>query len=138
MEIRSIILSSSVIVSLFLSGCAGFGQVERVSDLSTDQLRQVHNIKVYDNDQGLKFKSLGQIKGLSCKGSAFSGNSMQEAAMIQLKIKAIKVNANAILYPTCSHDASVDWGNNCWDSWVCVGDAAWITPEGSTLETRQK
>jgi len=116
----------AVIVCLLLSGCAGLGQVERVSDLSMEQLRQVHNIRLYDNDKGLNYKPLGQIKGISCKGSAFSGDTKEEAAMTQLKIKAIKVNANAILYPTCSHDASVDWGNNCWESWVCVGEAAWV------------
>lgn len=115
-----------VCVSLLLSGCAGLGQIERLSDLSTDQLRQIHNVQLYDNDNNLKYKSLGQIKGLSCKGSYGSGDTKQEAAMMQLKIKAVKVNANAILYPTCSHDASVDWGNNCWESWVCVGEAAWL------------
>lgn len=108
---------------LFLSGCAGLGQIERVSDLSTEQLRQVQNIRLYDNDKGLNYRSLGKIKGISCKGSALSGNTKEDAAITQLKIKAMKVNANAILYPICSHDASVDWGNNCWESWVCVGEA---------------
>jgi hypothetical protein len=41
--------------------------------------------------------------------------------MMQLRIKAVKRNANAVLYPTCSHHTSVDWSNNCWESWVCVG-----------------
>jgi hypothetical protein len=109
---------------LLLSGCAGFGQIERVSDLSMAQLRQVHDIQLYDNDKGINYKSLGRIKGLSCKGSSHSGNVSEEAAMTQLKIKAIKLNANAILYPTCSQDSSVDWSNNCWESWVCVGEAA--------------
>lgn len=113
-----------IIVCLILSGCAGLGQIERVSDLSTDQLRQVHNIKLPENDTGLKYKSLGQIKGISCKGSKNSGDAKEEAAIMQLKIKAVKINANAILYSTCSHDASVDWSNNCWESWVCVGEAA--------------
>lgn len=112
-----------VLCSLLLSGCAGLGQIERVSDLSTQQLRQVNGVKLYDNEQGLKYTSLGKIKGLSCKGSALSGSTEKEAAMTQLKIKAVKAGANAVLYPTCSHDASVDWGNNCWESWVCVGEA---------------
>jgi hypothetical protein len=116
----------AVIVCLLLSGCAGLGQVERVSDLSMEQLRQVHNIRLYDNDKGLNYKSLGQIKGISRKGSAYSGDAKEEAAMMQIKIKAVKINANAILYLTCSHDASVDWSNNCWASWVCVGEAAWV------------
>jgi hypothetical protein len=114
------------ILTLVLTGCAGLGQVARVSDLSVEQLRQMHGIQIHESEKDLKYKSLGQIKGISCKGSAWSGNTMQEAAMTQLKIKATKINANAILYPTCSHDASVDWGNNCWESWVCVAEAAVI------------
>ena len=108
---------------LFISGCAGFGQIERVSDLTAEQLRQVHDIQLLENDKGIKYTSLGKVKGISCKGSWLSGNTNKEAAMTQLKIKAVKLNADAILYPTCSHDASVDWGNNCWESWVCVGEA---------------
>jgi len=114
----------AVIVCLLLSGCTGLGQIESVSDLSMEQLRQFHNIRFYDNDKGLNYKSLGQIKGISCLG--VSANAKEEDAMMQLKIKAIKVNANAILYPTCSHNASVDWSNNCGESWVCVGEAAWV------------
>ena len=109
---------------LVLSGCAGFGQVERIADLSAEQLRQIGNVQFYESDKNLDYKSLGKIKGISCKGSAFSGDTSKEAALMQLKIKAIKIGANAVLYPTCSHDASVDWSNNCWESRVCIGEAA--------------
>ncbi|SEL64857.1 RcsF lipoprotein [Nitrosovibrio tenuis] len=113
----------ALIVVLLLTGCAGLGQVERISDLSGEQLKQMRDIQLYDSDKGLNFRSHGRIKGLSCKGSGWSGYSREDSAMTQLKIKAVKVRANGILYPTCSHDASVDWGNNCWESWVCVGEA---------------
>mgnify|MGYP001478968277 CR=1 FL=1 len=113
----------AVLTAVLVSGCAGLGQIESVSDLSSQQLKQVNSIKLYENDAGLKYTSLGKIKGLSCKGSALSSTAEKEEAMMQLKIKAVKAGANAILYPTCSHDASVDWSNNCWDSWVCVGEA---------------
>ena len=109
---------------LIFSGCAGLGQVERISDLSAEHLRQISNVQFYETDKNLDYQSLGKIKGISCKGSANSGDTSKEAALMQLKIKAIKIGANAILYPTCSHDASVDWSNNCWESWVCIGEAA--------------
>ena len=111
---------------ILLSGCAGLGQVERVSDLSPQQLRDVNNIKLYESDQELKYTSIGRIKGLSCKGSAYSGSVDKEGAMMQLRIKAVKLSANGVLFPTCSHDSSVDWGNNCWESWVCIGEAVHV------------
>lgn len=107
-----------------LTGCAGFGQVERVDDLSLVQIRAMNEIQTIQNPADLGYSSKGKIKGISCKGSALSGNTSEEAAMTQLKIKAVKAGANAVLYPTCSQDASVDWGNNCWESWVCIGEAA--------------
>lgn len=117
----------SILISIvLLTGCAGFGQVERVDDLSLVQLRSMNEIKFIQNPDGINYNSQGKIKGISCKGSALSGNTSKEAAMTQLKIKAIKVGANAVLYPTCSQDASVDWSNNCWESWVCIGEAALI------------
>lgn len=112
------------LVLSFLTGCAGFGQVERVDDLSLAQIRAMNEIQMLQNPDGVNYSSKGKIKGISCKGSALSGNTSEEAAMTQLKIKAVKLGADAVLYPTCSQDASVDWGNNCWESWVCIGEAA--------------
>lgn len=111
---------------IFLSGCAGFGQLEDVSELSSEQLKALRSIETYEQDIIKPYETLGRIKGLSCKGSAFSGDTSQAAAMTQLKIKAVKLEANGILYPTCVLDNSVDWGNNCWESWVCVGDAVLV------------
>ncbi|OOF07960.1 hypothetical protein BZG82_15780 [Salinivibrio sp. PR5] len=114
------------LLALFLTGCAGFGQVERVDDLSLTQIKAMNEIEIIQNPSSLKYVSKGKIKGISCKGSAFSGDTSEQAAMTQLKIKAVQLGANAVLYPTCSQDASVDWGNNCWESWVCIGEAAFL------------
>jgi len=115
---------TTILISLgMLSGCAGLGQIESVDDLSIEQLKQVNEVKFITDPNGLKYISMGKIKGLSCPGSAFSGGISEEDAKTQLKIKAVKLNANAVLYPTCSHDPSVDWGNNCWESWICIGEA---------------
>ncbi|MCK0754122.1 hypothetical protein [Chromohalobacter japonicus] len=108
----------------FLTGCAGFGQVDNVDELSLSQARAMNEIQTINNPDSVKYFSKGKIKGISCKGSAFSGNTSKEAAMTQLKIKAVKMKADAISYPICSQDASVDWSNNCWESWVCIGEAA--------------
>ncbi|GKW48033.1 hypothetical protein NCCP2165_02480 [Halomonas sp. NCCP-2165] len=115
-----------VLVTALLGGCAGFGQIEQVEDLSPHQLRSLNSLELYESEselQGLSYTNIGRIKGLSCKGSAVSGSASREGAMTQLQIKAVLEEANGILFPTCSHDASVDWGNNCWESWVCVGEA---------------
>lgn len=112
-----------VVSLLSLSGCAGFGQIESVSTLSPQQLQNLSTLSISKTTPKRSYASLGTVKGLSCVGSAISGTAKEEAAMTQMKIKAIKLEADAVLYPTCAHDASVDWGNNCWESWVCAGEA---------------
>ena len=116
------ILISIILIFLF-SGCSGLGQIESISNLSISNLKNMNKIQLLKDAENIKYDSFGKIKGLSCKGSANSGSASKDGAMTQLKIKAIKLNANAILYTTCSHDASVDWSNNCWESWVCFGEA---------------
>ena len=117
---RTMALASAAVL---MSGCAGFGQVEPVADLSSDELKGVNKVAFYEDDKDLEYTTLGRVKGLSCKGSAISGSAQKDGAMMQLRIKTVKLGGNGVLYPTCSHDASVDWGNNCWESWVCVGEA---------------
>ena len=68
----------NIVVGLFLiliSGCAGFGQVERVSDLSVNQLKMLQDIQLYESVDDLNYVTLGKVEGLSCKGSAYSGNT---------------------------------------------------------------
>jgi len=115
-----------VLILVFLSGCAGLGQVESASSLSFDQVIAVEEIKFLDSPGELNIVSLGQIKGLSCKKQIFSPTPTEEDARAQLKIKAVKLYADAILYPTCSKTKGVDMSNNCFASWICTGEAVVI------------
>lgn len=128
-----------------LCGCAVVGDIsysaafrtsmEDASKLSTDDLRQLQQIQLYSSGTGLTYMSAGQVEGISCKLSAGlmwrwkpalsepNGNTPEEAAMMQLKIKALRAGGNAIVMPVCSHTEGLDLGNNCFDSWICVGEA---------------
>jgi len=65
---------TTILISLgTLSGCAGVGQIESVADLSIEQLKQVNEVKFITDPNGLRYISMGKVKGLSCPGSAFSG-----------------------------------------------------------------
>ena len=111
---------------LVLSGCPGLGQIENPTNLSAQQLKQFNEIQLYDSSDGIEYVSLGRIKGISCRDAATIGEPGEEAALNQLKIKAAKLNANAIFYPTCSYRNTPDLLNNCYDPWTCVGEAAQV------------
>jgi hypothetical protein len=134
-----------VLTCSLLCGCAALGDIaysaafrttiEDASKLSTDEFRQLQQIQLYTSGAGLAYTSTGQVKGISCKLSAGlawrwrpalsepNGKTPEEAAMVQLKIKALRAGGNAIASPVCSHNEGLDWANNCFESWICVGEA---------------
>ena len=136
-----------VLTCSLLGGCAFVGgiavdaiytaafrtKIEDASDLSPNELRQLEQIPLYNADTGLIYRPVGQVNGLSCYASVLlgwtpalselNGRTPQEAAIKQLRIQAMRAGANAVLNSTCLHYESIDWANNCWESWICVGDA---------------
>lgn len=115
--------------TLLISGCVGGrGQVEDITGLSSDVIERMFDIELIDDPGDLDYVSLGQLKGLSCKGQIGSPNPTEQDSIRQLKIKAARLYANAILNSTCIYSAP-DVENNCWKSWVCTGEAIDINSE---------
>ena len=55
-----------------------------------------------------------------------NGKTPEEAARTQLLLKAMQKGANAVAAPRCTHKDGIDWGNNCFESWLCTGQAVWV------------
>jgi hypothetical protein len=99
--------------------------------LSAEEQQQLSRMQTYSVDTAPSHTPLGQLKGLSCREtlrwvpevSELNGRTPEEVAMTQLKVKVLKVGGNAILSATCSNHSVVDWGNNCFASWICTGEA---------------
>jgi len=106
--------------------------------LSAEELQQLSAIQFREARNELFYVSRGKVTGLACSGSVaplvpvfvwtpplseVNGRTPREVAMTQLKIKALKLGANAVLSPSCVHHEIVDWGNNCFESWACKGEA---------------
>jgi len=131
-----------------MSGCAVVGDAAYsaafrttfvdVAKLSAEELRQLDAIQVREAREELVYVSRGKVTGLACSLSVaplvpvffwtpplseVNGRTPKEAAMTQMKGKALKLGANAVLSPSCVHHDIVDWGNNCFESWACTGEA---------------
>jgi len=99
--------------------------------LPAEERQQLSRMQTFSVDTAPRHTSLGQLKGLSCREtlrwvpevSDVNGRTPEEVAMTQLKVKVIKVGGNGILSPSCSNHSVVDWGNNCFASWICTGEA---------------
>jgi hypothetical protein len=109
-----------------------------VTKLSAEELHQLAAIQVREARDELAYVSRGKVVGLACSLSvaplvpiffwtpplsAVNGSTPKDVAMTQLKIKALKLGANAVLGPSCVHHETLDWGNNCFESWACRGEA---------------
>ena len=116
-------------------------KLEDASKLSSDELQQLQNVQLLSPDKGLAYASKGEVKGLACKlsvaplipvwvwrpvPSELNGKTPEELALTQLKIKAVKAGGNAVLSSACTHSDSLDWTNNCFETWICAGEAVHV------------
>jgi hypothetical protein len=135
-----------------LSGCAAVGasygaesaynaafrtKIEEAAKLSEAERVRLSEVKFIEQATNLGIPK-GEVVGLACKltvavfvfkwtwrpelGDA-NGKTPEEASRTQLRLKAMNLGANAVASPTCIHKDGLDWGNNCFESWVCMGQA---------------
>jgi hypothetical protein len=124
--------------------CCVAHQIEDGSSLSSDDWRQLQSVRFYTSGKGLVYGTVAQVSGLACKLSVApldpvwvwkpplsesNGSSPEQVAMTQLKIRAVRSGANAVLSTVCVHNDALDWANNCFESWVCKGQAVRLEQE---------
>ena len=131
------------------SGCASLGLADAaesaynaasritIVDLSKlnveDEIRLKH-ITFIESATGLNALPKGGVSGLACRLTMTwqpelnetNGMIPEEAARRQLVLKAMRMGANAVAGPNCKHKKLIDWGNNCFESWVCTGEAVLV------------
>ena len=155
---RSLRIGAIVVAYLQVSGCASVvagvaadvvytevfrPRIEDASKLSAQELERVRGIPILASEGAQAHIVVGNVKGLACevsvaplipvfywvpKLSDANGNTPEEVAMMQLKLAARRVGANALLAPSCKHSEGIDWATNCFDSWVCAGVAVQTAP----------
>ncbi len=112
-------------LALSLTGCAGNVKVIDHYDVPTDQLRRsvdIYEIRGSDADDQ-NYKSLGDIRGMSCVTNNRARNSDRRAAVEQLRLKVAELGADAYTTPVCETSGGIDWANNCWDATICYSTA---------------
>jgi hypothetical protein len=113
-------------------------KTEDASGLSSADLRRLGRVPVHSSGTALAYVPVAQVSGLACKLSVaplipvwlwrppvseLNGSTPEQVAMTQLKVRALRSGGNAILSPVCVHNEGLDWQNNCFESWICKGEA---------------
>lgn len=142
-------LTLLVVVLPAASGCAALGaadvgesaydaafrtKIVDPSKLSVEDQTRLKGITFIESAAGLNAMPKGEVAGLSCKLTTtwqpelneVNGTTPEEAARKQLLLKAMQMGANAVASPSCKHKKLIDWGNDCFESWACTGDAVLV------------
>jgi uncharacterized protein YbjQ (UPF0145 family) len=111
----------TLLVTLLLMGCASNPSID---SLSSEQRAKYGQIEVVSSSTSRPHTVLGAVKGISCHRNAYQSRLLtSDEAMEGVKLQAAQLQADAVINVACQKKSEVDWGNNCWASIVCVGDA---------------
>jgi hypothetical protein len=136
-------LTGCAVVGLGYGGDAAYSaafreKIVEAASLSADEQSRLQQVRVVDSAQGIEGAPKGEVVGLACKLTVAvlvfkwvwkpqlneaNGLTPEDAARTQLRIKAMQAGANAVVAPSCTHKDGIDWGNNCFESWRCTGQA---------------
>jgi hypothetical protein len=112
------------IVLLFIS-CTTNPRIEK---LTSSQRAQLNSLVVLKGDSDIPYTVIGTVDGLSCNRNKYQKQDISdEEAMQGIRIKAVKLNADAVINVYCQTNSDMDWTNNCWASVKCIGDAVKYT-----------
>ena len=116
---KKIAIISTVVMALY--GCA---TNPRIEDMSSEQRAQLSKIEIYKGSIERPYEVISSVSGLSCNRNKYQKQAISDEEALQgIRIKAAKLNADAVINTFCQTNSDTDWRNNCWASIKCVGDA---------------
>lgn len=121
---KSVIFASAA--SLLLVGCGAGQYADRinVSKLPEDEQRAALAIKVYDQATGAPQYSeiVNEVQAISCQNKVWDAPATKADALRQLRVKALRLGANAIVSVTYTNSGT-SYKPNCWESVTVSGTA---------------
>lgn len=113
-----------IFAGLVFSACATGDQV---TSLTAEQRASYGAIQFFMSGETTEEYSsrpvIATITGVSCKRNLYTDPSSSiDVALRDLRVKAAKYQASAIINIACDGQRGTDWKRNCFDSTVCVGD----------------
>jgi uncharacterized protein YbjQ (UPF0145 family) len=123
------IKSAMVVVCVIFSavGCTPFVDVLDVKSVPAPERAaasslQIMGVGTHPNNA----QYIGPVEGTSCKHWLTDPPSSMANATEQLKIKALRMGANAVMDYSCTSSGTDTYGTNCWSSISCAGTAVKI------------
>jgi S1-C subfamily serine protease len=132
MQLNSILiaLASSILV-IVTSGC--IGPLVPVVDLdyeSTVKIREAVKVYTPEDIQGIQYKRLGIVEGVSCMNKIWDPPATREDAIDQLRYRSLALGGNGVATVICGGTEGTNLAKNCWTSVTCHATAVQIYTTG--------
>lgn len=110
-----------------LTGCASNPSVSSLTSAERQRVAEMIVLKPGSIPRE-SYQILGSVEGIACKRNLYaSGSPSTDEAKQGVRIRAAQLGADAVTNMVCEDKREVDWGRNCWQTVVCVGDAITVT-----------
>ncbi len=110
-----------------LTGCTSNPPVSSLTSAERESVIEMDVLKPGSIPK-TSYQILSSGEGIACKRNLYaSGSPSIEEAKQGVRIRVAQLGADAITNMVCEDKREVDWGRNCWQAVVCVGDAISVT-----------
>ena len=108
-------------LSLLMTACMANPRIET---MNSAQRAKLNKIEVYKTEIERPYEIIGEVDGLSCNRNKYQAQDVSyDEALQGIKLKAVMLDADAVINTFCQKNSDTDWTNNCWASVKCIGDA---------------
>lgn len=119
--------SIALIFAITLAGCGPNRQLEHinVSQIPQDEISKAFNVKVYEGGAAhpTVVQFIANLDATSCKNLMWDAPPTKGDALTQLRLKALRLGATAIIEVHFDTQGTDAFGTNCWKSITASGTA---------------
>jgi hypothetical protein len=118
--------STIILMPLALTACSPFVDRMKMSEVAPSELQASLAVQVVDQTlpQPTNIgRYIGPVEAWSCKHLMTSKPATKSDAIEQLRVKALRMGANAVIGVTYDEKGTVALGTNCWPTVHAAGTA---------------
>lgn len=116
------------VVALAASSCAPFVERVEMAKVPPQEAQAALNVRLFPVGTNYPeiVRTIGAITAYSCKNKMWDKPASSGDAFAQLRLKALRAGANAVIDVTTDTRGTDTWGTNCWETVQASGTAVVI------------
>lgn len=116
-----------LVLALLVTGCGPFVSVTDLQTVPPAMIAEASRVRVYQFGSSQEVPEvveyLGPVEAYSCKNLMWDPPASKGDALQQLRVRAVQMNADAIIDVNFDQRGTDAWGTNCWETVQATGMA---------------